>query len=619
VIVIDFETLPITPTESWPEPVGVAIQHGDGKKEYVVGSHETMRKAIVSAMRRDPDGEIVMHNGVGFDLGVARRWLNLEIPINRVHDTMVLAFLDHPYGRHALKPLAEEILGMSPDEQQELRDWIRKRFPEATATNWGALIAYAPYRMVAPYAIGDVERTAKLFVELSRRVKADGMWDAYRREIRAVPLLLHNEMVGIRVNAPKLRADLKSYQRVLKRLDKEIAAALNIHVEGIDSGATLATALGIMFPSHVLPKTETGKPSTNIDALLGLPPSGIRTQLIYRSALLQDVRTFMIPWVAQLGERGERIYTHWNLVKGAGREGGGAKTGRLSSEPNFQNITSTEKRERLVEFLKAALGTAAERAQKKATMWSLPVMRDYIIAENAEHELIGRDYSQQELRLLAHYEGGDIRDIYEKFPDADLHNYVGEMIKAVTGRELPRKIVKLLNFCTIYGGGAPAVAQQGGMTLDEARAAREAYFSAMPSVKATMDKAQSDGKHTEGVRTIGGRLYPLEQGFDDAGRPREYAYRLLNYQIQGSAADILKEALGLLWARRKEWWSVAVFYLSAHDEVLFSCEKAHSERVLKLLDEIMLYAVRRLGVTVPFKTDGYRGETWAKVQKEAGL
>lgn len=609
-IALDFETLPITREEMYPKPVGVALLSPTAPKGYYVrGTPSQQHDAIMRELKRHKTCEVVMHGGVGFDLGVARKWLKIELPIERVHDTLVLAFLDDPYRRLALKPLASRLLGIAPDEQHDLRAWILKNVPEARRSpqKWGAWIAQAPGYLVEPYAIGDVVRTAKLFKLLSRNVKRDGMWPAYRREIEATPILLENELRGIPLDRPRLVRDLATFEELLERTDERLCKLLHSKNLLIDSGEDVAAHIERLH-DIALPKTAKGSVKTDVATIAAvLPPGELRSTLLYRSALAYDVRTFMSPW-ASISRADGRLRTHWNLVGGTGRVGGGTRTGRLSSEPNMQNLTSTEKREQLLKSL--------GKAPRWLSEWSLPVLRSYIIPEKGE-VLIGRDYSQQELRLMAHFENDLICAMYNRNPSLDVHQMVGDMIKAVTGFELSRKIIKVLNFCTLYGGGAPAIARRGGMSLDEARRVRDLYFTSMPTIKGLILDTQAEARSGY-IETIGGRIYEVENGVDDEGFVRDLAYKLVNYMIQGSAADQMKEALRQLFIQRKTLLG-ASFKLTVHDELLFSAPKKAAREALRRIDRIMVDTAKTFKLRVPFLTDGYMGPNWALVKKEKGL
>lgn len=615
-LTIDFETHPITSDEPHPLPVGLAIKDRSGPR-YIRGSLRTLRAALKDALdkltRRE---EIVAHNGVGFDWQVAYKHLNVDLfdPFysSRLQDTLVLAFLDDPYRRLGLKPLAKSLLGIEPDEQNDLRAWILANVPEAKRApkQWGAWIYRAPPELVEPYAIGDVERTAKLYQFLSKRVRLDGMTPAHDRIVRACRVLHQNEREGIRVDTVAMEADAGIYSAILDRADAAVRRYLRAPGLDIDQDQPLGHAIEKATGAK-LPRTEKkGQLQTNKTALAMLEDKRLSGLLLYRSALAQNLRTFLLPW-REMSRRDGRIRTHWNIVAGSGSWGGGAKTGRLSSEPNFQNIPSTERADELVARLHGLKWRPLQNLWGTAP--PLPRMRRYVLPDDEDSVVIGRDYSQQELRLLAEFEGGDLLDIYQRFPEADLHKFVGDMLKAVTGVELPRKTIKVLNFCQIYGGGPPAIAAQGDMSLDEAMRCRDLYFAAMPSVREAM-RAHEAMARSGGVTTIGGRIYEAERQFTPNGSVRDFAYRCFNYRIQGSAADQMTEALANIGPRLQ-----ARFMLTVHDELVASAKKRLAREALRELNRIMVGTATTFKLQVPFLTDGYMGPNWADVAKDKTL
>lgn len=580
---VDFETQAITPTDCFPTPVGVAYRTPAGEIGYREGKSMAALVRSVAASKEPT----LFHNGVGFDLGVMEKHFHRTIPAPLVEDTLVAAALLDPYGSVGLKPLSARLLGMKNDDTKPLESWIRANVPDAAnkSVNWGAYIALAPRALREPYAKADVERTYKLHRKLLPAIKREKMLGAYRREIAAAPLLRSNSVAGIRVDVAALRHDVPVWQHALDRVDNHIRRELRAPRLDVDSNEALADAIEALGVK--LPLTEKGARQTNKDALalaLAAQPKASRL-LRVRGVAATYLRSFMRPWLDMATRRGDgTISTHWNSVRGSGAGGGGgAKTGRLSSEPNLQNIPSPDKREDLL----TTLGLRED---------DLPNPRRYILPDPGE-ELIGGDFSQQELRILAHFEGGDLLEMYRRFPDLDLHDYVRLMIKEVSGRDLPRKLVKVLNFCIIYGGGAPAVSAQGGISYAEAKEALDLYKVSLPSVW-SMRYA-----YREGVRTAGGRIV-LPQSSD-------LVYRLLNYLIQGSAADQMKELLISLRDMR-----AGRFLLTVHDEIVLSAPKAERSRVVAELRERMLATVGALKIETPFKVDLYTGPNWADVKKE---
>lgn len=169
IVTVDFETeaivgnalvTPPSPLASadWPS-AGVAVWVPGEEPWYSVITpdvHEYLRHLWATS-------ELLFHNAP-FDLSVAEKWLGLAFPPwHRIHDTQYLVFHYNPYGELALKPASEKILGLEPDERDELHEWIVRNVPGATKKTAGAFTSKAPIELVAPYAIGDVVRTRKLF------------------------------------------------------------------------------------------------------------------------------------------------------------------------------------------------------------------------------------------------------------------------------------------------------------------------------------------------------------------------------------------------------------------------------------------------------------------------
>lgn len=186
-ITIDFETMPIVgnPLLHPPLPIGVAVWGGGedpwyeeldptrkpGEEPDLTYSIDLQLVAFLQAAWNDEPQSLLYHNAP-FDLSVARAWIGgCDYPSwERVHDTMYLSFLDNPYGAVGLKPTAERVLGMPPDEQDELHEWILANVPEATPKTAGAFIYCAPLDLVRKYAIGDVVRTRRIFDVLMEKL-----------------------------------------------------------------------------------------------------------------------------------------------------------------------------------------------------------------------------------------------------------------------------------------------------------------------------------------------------------------------------------------------------------------------------------------------------------------
>jgi DNA polymerase-1 len=604
---VDFETEAIESRPNYPPiPVGVAV--GD---TYVSWGHPKNNNASVAdgkaAVQGVWSGEIVCHNAA-FDLAVAHEKLNLPLPDGeQINDTMIMAFLLEPYGELSLKPLAVQYLGMAPAEQDAVRDWLKANYltdkgRAPTDKQCGALISKAPGDVVAPYASGDNTRSMALFKHFAPMLRERGLWSAYRRECEIMPMLLDNSARGIPLDHKRLRADTANYEAVLATVEAHLRTMWKREIgftapANFDSGDELADALQ-KNKKIKLPTTPTGRLSTAKEALMSaLPDSKVKGLLLYRSALVQCLQMYMRPWVLH----GEALHCNWNQVRDYSDYG--AKTGRLSSSPNMQNTTNPDKYDELLAYM-TAMGV-----RNKA--FTLPNLRSYLVAPKG-HVLFSRDYSQQELKFLAHYEDGVLAQAYRDNPALDVHDFVSELILDQSGIELGRKPTKTVNFAKIYGMGARGLALKLGITIDAAYALINAYDNALPSVKELQREVNGIGRSGNCVTTIGGRTYysPAARIDKDTGSTQTYEYVLLNYLIQGSSADQTKEAMRLWWPQIRG--TDTRFLLTVHDQLVGCAPKGTEKSASALLDLAMRNAFK---LDVPVKTDPTFGQNFGNMVK----
>ena len=170
-VALDFESDAIANRPDYPpEPCGLAVYEEGKEPYYMAWGHpieNNIDKAFAAIELADileqPENEFIFHNAA-FDCAIIQEKMGLEVPWERVHDTMLLAFLSDPFGELSLKPLSEKLLGMPPDEQDAVRDWlVSRRICRSNDKGWGAYISKAPGKLVGTYAIGDVERALKLY------------------------------------------------------------------------------------------------------------------------------------------------------------------------------------------------------------------------------------------------------------------------------------------------------------------------------------------------------------------------------------------------------------------------------------------------------------------------
>lgn len=621
VVALDFETHRIEARPSYPpEPVGVALLARHGEPVYLRWGHptgnNTTKERAVDVLRRmwdDPGTQVLMHNAA-FDLSVAHEVLGLpELPWHRVHDTMVLLFLHDPHTKTlGLKPASEAYLDWPPDEQDELHDWVWANRVALVAeyggkitraktgpNSAGAWIARAPGGLVGKYATGDVLRTLKLFGYLYPRILAAGMGEAYDRERRLMPILLENERSGLRVDVERLRIDVPKYQAALEQVEGQMRQYLGASGLSFDSDRDVAAVFqqrGVIH-AHMWQHTKTGQLSVSKE---NLPPEAFTDPLLasafgYRNRMVTCLKMFLHPWLEQAEANNGFIHTQWNQVRGSR---GGTRSGRPSmTKPNLLNVSKSFEGRSDGYVHPAALGLP-----------ELPAVRRYILPDEGG-VFLHRDFKGQEVRIFAHFESGALADAYRADPELDPHDWLRAEILQTTGRDLERTRVKNVTFARLYGGGRGAVQQQARCaSLAEAIEIISFHDRALPGRRVLNDEILRAVRRGEPIRTWGGRLYYCEPPSRLNGRMQTWEYKLINYLIQGSAADATKEAINR-WYYGGGPSSGARFLLTVYDEINISAPTARASEAMRYLQDVM----DGLELDVPLTSDGKSGPNWGSL------
>ena len=211
------------------------------------------------------------------------------------------------------------------------------------------------------------------------------------------------------------------------------------------------------------------------------------------------------------------------------------------------------------------------------------------------------------LRLLGHFEDGELLDAYRNDPTMDIHTYVQTRIKELLGLSLGRRPVKIMNFGTVYGMGIGKLAEQLGISVEEARKIKKAQMLAIPGLKHLSDNIKQRTDQGLPITTWGGREYFKEPDKldKDTGKVWSFGYKVLNDLIQGSAADVTKEALIRYNDVRKE----GRFQVTVYDEINISVPKGAVKREMKLLQD----AMESVEVDVKMLSDGKTGPSWGEL------
>jgi len=578
-ISIDTETTSTNPR--WAEIVGYSFSWKAGEGFYVPVrapqgepqldpqlAHEALRVIL-----EDPAIEKIGQN-LKYDIVVLR---NIGVTLRGVaFDTMVADYLLVPGERsHSMDDMALRYLNHKTISIKELIGTGKKQIR----------MDEVPVAQVTEYAAEDADVPVRLTAILERKLKAEGLDDLYRSvELPLVEILAELEFNGIKVDVERLRELSDRFGERLAKLEIEIYEIAGEEFN-IESPKQLSKLLFEKFSLPVIKKTKTGA-STDVEVLTELAKQHpLPAKIIdYRqNAKLKSTYVDALPELVHPITK--RIHTSFKQDVAA--------TGRLSStEPNLQNIP---------------IRTEEGREIRSAF---LPGEPDWL--------LMTADYSQIELRVLAHFSGDEA--MCQAFAeDRDIHTQVASEVYGVPLEEVTREMrrsAKAVNFGVIYGQSAFGLAKSLDIDKDEAATFIDAYFARYTGVDAFMKKVLEDCRANRYVSTILGRRRAVD-GVRDPSRVGDSRQRTLperiaiNTVIQGSAADLIKQAMINVYGRLQREKSSARMLLQIHDELVFEVPTEELTGLAALVTEEMTAAGR---LNVPLKVDVKAGKTWAECE-----
>ena len=436
-------------------------------------------------------------------------------------------------------------------------------------------------RPASEYAAEDADVTLRLWRILKPRLAREGLSTVYETLERGMPTVLAEmETAGVRIDPDRLKR--LSSEFGLRMAELEVEAE---RIAGRPFNIGSPRQIGeILFGELNLPggkKTASGQWGTDASVLeeLALSHDLPRTILDWRQ-LSKLKGTYTDALIAAADPRTDRVHTNYQLAA--------ASTGRLaSSDPNLQNIP---------------IRTETGREIRQA----------FIAAPG--HVLISADYSQIELRLLAHI--GDIAELKRAFKAGlDIHAATASEMFGVPVEGMPaetRRRAKAINFGIVYGISAFGLANQLGIDQGEAGAYIKTYFERFPGIRDYMDKTKAEVRQTGFVSTVFGRRIHIPAILSKSGAERQFGERAaINAPIQGAAADIIRRAMIRMPGALAEAGLKTRMLLQVHDELVFEAAAAEAEAAIPVIRRIMEKAAEpAVALTVPLVVDARAAANW---------
>ena len=531
--------------------------------------------AVLKPLFEDEAVLKIGHN-LKYDSHVLMRRHNGGISLGPVDDTMCLSYvLDAgKVGGHSMDYLAGHWLDHDTIKYEDVCGKGAKKVPFGSISPEAAL----------DYAAEDADITLRLWQMFRPRLAAEGVSSVYERlERPLIPVLASMENAGITVNPSILARMSNDFATRMEMLNREI-----VELAGEEFNVGSPKQLGeILFDKMGLEggkKAKTGAYSTSADILETLAAEGVEiaAKVLDWRQLSKLKSTYADALVESILPETGRVHTSFSMV--------GASTGRLSSsDPNVQNIP---------------IRTAEGRQIRTA----------FVAAEGKK--LISADYSQIELRLVAHVAGEE--SMIEAFrAGVDIHARTASEVFGVPLDDMDsetRRRAKAINFGIIYGISGFGLARQLGIRQAEARDYIAAYFENFPGIRDYMDRIKLEAREVGHVETLFGRRIHI--GGIAASNPAQRGFaerQAINAPIQGSAADIIKRAMVRLPSALADAGLDARMLLQVHDELIFEADAGVAEDAVAVIRHVMEGAAAPvLDLAVPLVAEAGIADSWAE-------
>jgi len=509
------------------------------------------------------------HN-IKYDIAVLKKY---KIKVISFEDTMLMSYInDAGNHRHGMDELAKVHFN---------RDTIK--FKDVVGSGKSQItFDYVEIEKATEYAAEDAEITFKLYLLLKKKLIDGKNLSAYNYlEKSLVPSILEMEINGIKLNTEYLKSLSSEFEKKINILEKEIFKLCGVEFN-IGSPKQLGDVLFNQLKLTPPKKTKTGEFSTGIEVLEDLAFEGnkVAEDLIIWRQLSKLKNTYTEALQSHINKTTKRIHTSYAMAS--------TNTGRLSSsDPNLQNIPIRSPEGRLI--------------------------RKSFIAEKG-YKILSADYSQVELRVLAHI--AKIEPLIEAFKNGeDIHALTASEIFGTSLEKVTpdlRRRAKAVNFGIIYGISGFGLAKQLSITNHEANNFIKKYFDKFPGIKKYMEDTKALCREQGYVETLCGR-----KCFFPKIKDKNFAYRsfqeraAINAPIQGSAADIIKRAMIKIHAKNISNNDDCKMLLQVHDELIFEVKDSKIDKFQTLIRQEMENALDPLiSLDVPLLVESSFGNNW---------
>jgi len=564
----DLETTSLNPREA--ELVGFAVCHDPAFGCYIPVGHrmgeQLPLEQVIRGLRpflEDPrykkvgqnlkyDWSVLLYHGIKAD-GIGA-------------DTMVAAYVLDPEGRHNLQTLAAHYL-----------DYTVMTYEQVCGSGKEQIgFDLVPIEAATRYSAEDAWIALRLWHALKPRLEQEKLMEVFATiDLPLVPVLMKMETQGVCIDVDWLKKLSEEFSRDLLAIEQRIQAYSKGPIN-LNSTKQLAQLLFVELGLPVQSKTKTGF-STDAKVLEALAPMHEVPRMLLEYREISKLKGTYVDPLPQLRDlKSGKIHASFHQTVAA--------TGRLSSsDPNLQNIPIRSER-------------------------GLRIRRAFVPSEG--NVLVAADYSQIELRLLAHM-SGDPELIHSFRNDEDVHRRTAGEIFGVPPEKVDdrqRGIAKAINFGLMYGKTAFGLAQELKISRREAQDTIDRYFRRYHHVKRYLDGLILFAKEKGYVTTLSGRKRPLPDILSRNAAVRANAERMaMNSPIQGTAADLMKLAIIELDHRLSGGKYEAKLIIQVHDEVVLDCPASEVAAVQKLVVEVMENAMH---LDVPLRVNAASGPSW---------